>query len=120
MGDNGKAYSTVTPALIDRIRALCGAADLILPNYTEAQILLQRQPQTELLTDEAAQALADELTALAPGLSSPACRWANTSAVQAAEKTASSSKSCTSAAAFPAPATCTVRCSLARCCRATP
>lgn len=88
MGDNGKAYSTVTPALIDRIRALCGAADLILPNYTEAQILLQRQPQTELLTDEAAQALADELTALAPGLSSPACRWANTSAVQAAEKTA--------------------------------
>ena len=67
MGDNGKAYSTVTPALIDRIRALCGAADLILPNYTEAQILLQRQPQTELLTDEAAQALADELTALAPG-----------------------------------------------------
>ena len=34
MGDNGKAYSTVTPALIDRIRALCGAADLILPNYT--------------------------------------------------------------------------------------
>ena len=67
MGDNGKAYSTVTPALIDRIRALCGAADLILPNYTEAQILLQRQPQTELLTDEAAQALADELTTLAPG-----------------------------------------------------
>ena len=67
MGDNGKAYSTVTPALIDRIRALCGAADLILPNYTEAQILLQRQPQTELLTDKSAQALADELTALAPG-----------------------------------------------------
>ena len=44
MGDNGKAYSTVTPALIDRIRALCGAADLILPNYTEAQLLLQQQP----------------------------------------------------------------------------
>ena len=105
MGDNGKAYSTVTPALIDRIRALCGAADLILPNYTEAQILLQRQPQTELWPQ---------------GLSSPACRWANTSAVQAAEKTASSSKSCTSAAAFPAPATCTARCSSARCCRATP
>ena len=119
MGDNGKAYSTVTPALIDRIRALCGAADLILPNYTEAQILLQRQPQTELLTDEAAQALADELTALAPG-AVVTCRWANTSAVQAAEKTASSSKSCTSAAAFPAPATCTVRCSSARYCRATP
>ena len=67
MGDNGRAYSTVTPALIDRIRALCQAADLILPNYTEAQLLLQRTPQTEPLTDEAAQALADELTAIAPG-----------------------------------------------------
>ncbi len=67
MGDNGKAYSTITPALIDRIRALCQAADLILPNYTEAQLLLQRTPQTEPLTDEAAQALADELTAIAPG-----------------------------------------------------
>ena len=68
MGDNGKAYSTVTPALIDRIRALCQSADLILPNYTEAQLLLQREPCTEPLTDEAAQALADELTAIAPGV----------------------------------------------------
>ena len=62
MGDNGKAS-----ALIDRIRALCQSADLILPNYTEAQLLLQHEPCTEPLTDEAAQALADELTALAPG-----------------------------------------------------
>ena len=44
MGDNGKAYSTVTPALVERIRSLCRAADLILPNYTEAQLLLQQQP----------------------------------------------------------------------------
>ena len=48
MGDNGKAYSTVTPALIERIRNLCRAADLILPNYTEAQLLLQQQPVTDL------------------------------------------------------------------------
>ena len=67
MGDNGKAYSTVTPALIDRIRALCQAADLILPNYTEAQLLLQRTPVDDPLDDAAAQALADELTAIAPG-----------------------------------------------------
>lgn len=67
MGDNGKAYSTVTPALIGRIRSLCRAADLILPNYTEAQILLEREPSTDPLTDEAAQALADDLTAIAPG-----------------------------------------------------
>ena len=66
MGDNGTAYSTVTPGLINRIRGLCRAADLILPNYTEAQLLLQRTPQTAGLDDAAAQALADELNALAP------------------------------------------------------
>ena len=66
MGDNGKAYASVTPALIDRIRNLCRMADLILPNLTEAQLLLQRQPQGDQLTDEAAQALAAELTVLAP------------------------------------------------------
>ena len=42
MGDNGKA------------------------NYTEAQLLLQRTPVDDPLDDAAAQALADELTALAP------------------------------------------------------
>mgnify|MGYP000567468153 CR=1 FL=1 len=47
MGDNGKAYSTVTPALIERIRNLCRAADLILPNATEAALLLEREPQTD-------------------------------------------------------------------------
>ena len=44
MGDNGKAYSTVTPALIDRMRGLCRRADLILPNATEAALLLEREP----------------------------------------------------------------------------
>ena len=68
MADNGKAYSTVTPALIGRIRSLCRAADLILPNYTEAQLLLEREPVTDPLEDDAAQALADELTAIAPGV----------------------------------------------------
>ena len=65
MGDNGKAYSTVTPALVERIRSLCRAADLILPNYTEAQLLLQQQPVTDELDDTAAQALADALQPLA-------------------------------------------------------
>ncbi len=67
MGDNGKAYSTITPALIGRICGLCRAADLILPNYTEAQILLEHEPATDPLTDESAQALADELSVIAPG-----------------------------------------------------
>ena len=66
MGDNGKAYSTVTPALIDRMRGLCRRADLILPNATEAALLLERQPQTDTFDDASAQALADDLLTLAP------------------------------------------------------
>ena len=66
MGDNGKAYSTVTSALIDRMRGLCRRADLILPNATEAALLLEREPQTDAFDDASAQALADELLTLAP------------------------------------------------------
>ena len=65
MGDNGKAYSTVTPAFIDQMRALCQKADLILPNATEAALLLQKDLPEEL-DEVAAQALADELVPLAP------------------------------------------------------
>ena len=64
MGDNGKAYSTVTPALIDRMRGLCRRADLILPNATEAALLLERESQTDAFDDASAQALADELLTL--------------------------------------------------------
>ena len=64
MGDNGKAYSTVTSALIDRMRGLCRRADLILPNATEAALLLEREPQTDTFDDASAQALADELLTL--------------------------------------------------------
>mgnify|MGYP003244243822 CR=1 FL=1 len=66
MGDNGHAYSTVTPAFIDRMRELARRADLILPNATEAALLLQKDAAVGPLDDAAAQALADELAALAP------------------------------------------------------
>ena len=67
MGDNGKAYATVTPAFIDRMRKLTAQADLILPNATEAALLLEREPQTtDAFDDASAQALADELLTLAP------------------------------------------------------
>ncbi len=60
MGDNGKAYATVTPAFIDRIGSLTAQADLILPNATEAALLLQKATLlTAELDDTAAQALAD-------------------------------------------------------------
>ena len=68
MGDNGKAYSTVTPAFIDRMRQLCRRADLILPNATEAGLLLEK-PLPDPLDEAGAQALADELAAaLAPNV----------------------------------------------------
>lgn len=66
LGDNGRAYSAVTPALIDRMRELTRKADLILPNATEAALLLQKDAVPEIPDDAAAQALADELTTLAP------------------------------------------------------
>ena len=62
MGDNGKAYSTVTSALIDRMRGLCRRADLILPNATEAGLLLEKELPAQL-DEESARALADELAA---------------------------------------------------------
>ncbi len=66
MGDNGKAYSTVTPAFMDKMRALCQQADLILPNATEAALLLQKDAAPADYDETSAQALADELVALAP------------------------------------------------------
>lgn len=66
MGDNGRPYSNVTDEMIDRIRALCRRADLILPNYTEAHLLLRKELPTSALDDAAAQELASELATLAP------------------------------------------------------
>ena len=63
MGDNGKAYATVTPAFIDRMRQLCRRADLILPNATEAGLLLEKRAAPPQLDEESARALADELAA---------------------------------------------------------
>ena len=68
MGDDGKPYSTVTPSLVEGIRELCRKADLILPNYTEAHLLLGR-PLDEIkdsLEEPEALELADALCALAP------------------------------------------------------
>lgn len=39
MGDHGKAYATITPALCQALRTLISMADLITPNLTEACLL---------------------------------------------------------------------------------
>ena len=62
MGDNGKAYSTVTPALIDRMRGLCRRADLILPNATEAALLLGEEYADAPGSETAARAWLERLS----------------------------------------------------------
>ena len=42
MGDDGKPYKTYTPVMCRRMRELVEKADLILPNITEAAILLEK------------------------------------------------------------------------------
>lgn len=42
MADHGKLYSSITPELIEGFKDLCHHSDLIVPNPTEAQILLDR------------------------------------------------------------------------------
>lgn len=66
LGDGGHAYSTVTPAFIQRMRDLCRQADLILPNCTEVSLLLDTPLPEGEITPDTAQALADKAAALAP------------------------------------------------------
>lgn len=40
MADNGKLYTGFTPEFASEMRTLCGSADLLLPNLTEAYYLL--------------------------------------------------------------------------------
>ncbi len=42
MGDNGRLYAGFTPDFARKMAALCGKADVILPNLTEAAFLLDR------------------------------------------------------------------------------
>lgn len=66
LGDGGHAYSTVTPAFIQRMRDLCRQADLILPNCTEVSLLLDIPLPEGEITPDTAQALADKAASLAP------------------------------------------------------
>ena len=44
LGDNGRLYSSMTPALCAEMVSLCRRADVITPNSTEAAVLLGRRP----------------------------------------------------------------------------
>lgn len=65
LGDQGRFYTGMEDKL-EGVRELCRGADLILPNLTEACLLLGREyPETELEAGQA-EALAGELTRCCP------------------------------------------------------
>ncbi len=70
MGDNGKLYGSLPTDIVPAMLELCRQADLILPNLTEAHLLLglaQPAPAFDW-TNETAQALANQLVPLCPSL----------------------------------------------------
>ena len=61
MGDHGRLYTAITPALAQGMGALCRQADLITPNLTEAAVLLGHDPGWRGLAGEGlAEALSQE------------------------------------------------------------
>lgn len=63
MADNGKLYYGFTEEFAARMAQLCGKADLILPNLTEACFMLKR-PYSEVYTQEDIRQMLRELCAL--------------------------------------------------------
>ncbi len=66
MADNGKLYSGVNPEWRAGLETLCTCAQVITPNYTEAHLLLHREIPAQAPTKAYVEALAQELTTIAP------------------------------------------------------
>ena len=63
MADDGKIYSTYTPAMCEKMKRLVSLADIVTPNTTEAAILAGTEYK-EKFTDEEVWALAEKIHAL--------------------------------------------------------
>lgn len=66
MGDHGRLYSTYTPDRVLGMAALCGRADVITPNLTEAHFLLGEAYQGGITDEQAARTLCTRLAAMGP------------------------------------------------------
>lgn len=66
MGDHGRIYSGVSPDLVGAMYSLCCRADLILPNLTEACLLLEQDYPGDAISPAEARALAGRLSELGP------------------------------------------------------
>ena len=64
MADNGRLYDTFADSFVEKMRKLCSNADIIVPNFTEAALLLGREyftpPYTKEFTDDLLRSLASE------------------------------------------------------------
>lgn len=65
LGDGGRMYRSLGAEMIPAMRSICRQADLILPNLTEAALLLEEQPPQNASPEQAA-AWASRLAALCP------------------------------------------------------
>ena len=52
MGDNGELYSSISEEMIPAMRKLIKEADIIVPNYTEAAMLLGREEKEDITKEE--------------------------------------------------------------------
>ena len=66
MGDDGKLYNGVTSTTVDNMRRLIGVADVIVPNFTEAQFLSGKYVGESALTAEQARDIVDTLREYGP------------------------------------------------------
>lgn len=64
MADHGKRYKTYTDEMCEKMTELCQRADVILPNLTEASILLDKEYKGQNYSAEEAEKLVDELLAI--------------------------------------------------------
>ena len=69
LGDGGRMYRALDPSMPERLRALCGAADLITPNLTEYALLTgapyDEAPRTEAQAEAMLEALLERTSARA-------------------------------------------------------
>ena len=64
MADNGRLYDTFDDVFVQKMKTLCGVADIIVPNFTEAAFLLDMEylppPYTKEYTDALMRSLSDK------------------------------------------------------------
>lgn len=67
MADNGKLYSGLADNIVDGMRSLVSVADVILPNITEASLLLRKEYDDNMTEQDVKETL-EELTCLGPSV----------------------------------------------------